>query len=403
MGHDEDISRAFADFETQLKDILANFYNPMVSPAEPLWQVLGCDPGQGIEPVWKAILRGIEELKPALETPTEARGWRLYQLLSLRYARQLTQEKTAEQMGITARHLRREQQHAIHLLARRLWDQRISVKTHTEREPATSSDEAWRSQVRQEIDSLQHNMPGAVSNLAERLTRAIELSQNILKHHHISLIQPPELPVTLVEVHPSLLNQILLGSLAALASAAPGATLTAASQPLDSHILLRLEAGRPVVVHLPELVRELARLGGLPIQSVVTDIGAAIELDLPTAHERMVLVVDDNLDLVHFYRRYVTNTRYTIVHLEDDQDIFQRIAEIDPDVIVLDVMLPDVDGWELLSRLQQNTTTRPIPIVICSVTQGQELARSLGAALYVQKPVGRRDFLAALDQALAGA
>ncbi len=118
---------------------------------------------------------------------------------------------------------------------------------------------------------------------------------------------------------------------------------------------------------------------------------------MPVAQPQTVFVVDDNPDLVHFYRRYTTNTRYRIVSLEDDDDILGQIARVKPDIIVLDVMLPDLDGWELLTLLKRSDAARSIPVIVCSVTQGGELAASLGAALYVQKPVGRREFIDALD------
>jgi CheY-like chemotaxis protein len=74
-----------------------------------------------------------------------------------------------------------------------------------------------------------------------------------------------------------------------------------------------------------------------------------------------------------------------------------------PDVIVLDVMLPDVDGWKLLMELHEDPVTRPIPIVVCSVIREEELAYSLGAAAYLSKPVDPRAFIQVLEQASARA
>lgn len=408
MGHDEDTNDTFDNFESHLKETLANFYNPLYSPSEQMWLVLGRERNQGIEGVWTEILNCIEELKPAADTPSQARGWRIYKLLSLRYVKQLTQEKTAEEMGITARHLRREQQNAVRLLARKLWDKNlqrnrsgsVAFTSSSEVTPTESHDSAWRSQLQQELESLNQSTPGAVSNIGEKLTRALELSQGIMKSHQIILPMQPNLSGILVEVHPSILSQILLQSIEALSRLVIGGTLSIRPEQIGNHIILHLQIQDTVAIRLeiPDITRELAKLEGLSIQSIVNQTGAGIDLELPVAHERTVLVVDDNLDLVHFYQRYTTNTRFRIVHLQENQEIFELIAQIEPDIIVLDVMLPDIDGWEVLTRLMQTPITRSIPIIVCSVTQGKELAASLGATEYVPKPVGRREFLEALER-----
>jgi CheY-like chemotaxis protein len=68
---------------------------------------------------------------------------------------------------------------------------------------------------------------------------------------------------------------------------------------------------------------------------------------------------------------------------------------------VLDVLLPDTDGWELLTYLHEHPATRALPILVASVVHGEELALALGATAYLSKPVRRQQFIQALDQARA--
>jgi CheY-like chemotaxis protein len=67
-------------------------------------------------------------------------------------------------------------------------------------------------------------------------------------------------------------------------------------------------------------------------------------------------------------------------------------------VIVLDVMMPRIDGWEMLGRLRSNRATSHVPVIVCTIMAQEELALSLGAAGFLKKPVTRQDFLAALDR-----
>jgi CheY-like chemotaxis protein len=70
-------------------------------------------------------------------------------------------------------------------------------------------------------------------------------------------------------------------------------------------------------------------------------------------------------------------------------------------VIVLDVMMPGVDGWELLQRIRHAPELEAVPVVVCSVLKDADLAEALGAAAFVNKPVLRQSFITALETALA--
>jgi CheY-like chemotaxis protein len=121
---------------------------------------------------------------------------------------------------------------------------------------------------------------------------------------------------------------------------------------------------------------------------------------VPSVGQVSVLVVDDNLDMVHFYRRCTVGTKYHITPAPQGQRTFEAIKSAHPDIVVLDIILPDADGWELLTQLHSHPATRSIPIVICSIVKEEGLASALGAALYLPKPVHHREFIQALDQAL---
>jgi CheY-like chemotaxis protein len=98
--------------------------------------------------------------------------------------------------------------------------------------------------------------------------------------------------------------------------------------------------------------------------------------------------------------RYTSDTRYRVVGTQDPEKALSLAESVSPQIIVLDVMMPQVDGWRVLGRLRQHPLTEHIPVIVCSILAQEELAFSLGASGFVRKPVTRQNFLAALDQQL---
>jgi CheY-like chemotaxis protein len=109
-----------------------------------------------------------------------------------------------------------------------------------------------------------------------------------------------------------------------------------------------------------------------------------------------VLVIDDNEGLVKLVQRYLTDRDCRVIAATNGQEGLRLAQELLPDAIVLDVMMPEMDGWELLQRLRNRPQTATIPVIICSVISDPDLAYSLGAALFLSKPISRRDVMDAL-------
>ena len=125
-----------------------------------------------------------------------------------------------------------------------------------------------------------------------------------------------------------------------------------------------------------------------------------LQILLPMVGECIVLVIEDNPDMVYFYRRSTTGTRYRIIQGPATEQIFDFIDAIKPDAIILDVMLPEIDGWQLLTHLNEGVNRREIPVIVCSVVKEENLALALGAAAFLSKPIHPHQLVAALDQAL---
>ena len=127
---------------------------------------------------------------------------------------------------------------------------------------------------------------------------------------------------------------------------------------------------------------------------------AIAQLTLPAVPQSHVLVIDDNPDTLRLFQRYSSGTRYRITGIQDPTIVMPRAADIRPQIIVLDVMMPGVDGWELLGRLREHPQLRGTPVIVATILPQEELALALGAVAFVRKPISRKTFLSVLDAQL---
>ena len=249
--------------------------------------------------------------------------------------------------------------------------------------------------------SLQKSAPGAMADVAETIRSVVALEQALSERHGVPLAAGAVEPGLVVPAHPSALRQVLIMAVGQLLRRASSGSVTISAERLGGEVRITLAGPNPP--ESPPLNGEsigdlLAPLGGL-VEVVQEADRAALRVRLPSAGEISVLVVDDNVEMVHFYERCTRGTRYRITHLAQGQRVLALAEASRPDVIVLDIMLPDVDGWELLSQLYDHPATRSIPVVVSSVIREEELALALGAAVYIIKPIAPEDFIQALDQA----
>jgi CheY-like chemotaxis protein len=401
---------SFEAFVENLQDALSHLYDPSHHPSDLLWSVIGTDAERGVHAVQTALIESIEALRPAAGVPANARVRRIYELLSCRYVQNLTQEETAHRLNITPRHLRREQQKAVSALAQCLWERRPGLVSAVQEQgqmsgvgPAYRQSPEWRSQVRQELASLQRSAPGTVTNVEEALLSVSKLERALTSKYDIDLVVENTQTDLYAAIHPSALHQVLITAIGRLVQHMSSGRIVLCAESKEDSIQLTV-SGSPRTVDVPpsgNLIREILAPQRGSVDISLQEDSVRFTIHLLPAKEITVLVVDDNRDLVHFYQRYTAGTNYRIVHVAEGQLTFESIKVAEPDIIVLDVMLPDIDGWELLVHLYENPETRSIPVVVCSVIRERELALALGAALYLPKPVRRQEFIRGLDQVLS--
>ncbi len=118
--------------------------------------------------------------------------------------------------------------------------------------------------------------------------------------------------------------------------------------------------------------------------------------------EGLVLVVDDDLEMLRLTRVSLEREGFAVVTATTAQEGATMAARRRPDVILLDLLLPDRGGLDLLQSLKADPATRLIPVLVVSVTQDGVKALSLGAAEYLAKPVEGAKVVSLVQRLLGG-
>ena len=120
---------------------------------------------------------------------------------------------------------------------------------------------------------------------------------------------------------------------------------------------------------------------------------------------RLVLIVDDVPDNRELYVQYLTYFGYRAAEAGDGQDALTKAAALKPDVIVMDLSLPGMDGWEATRRLKADATTRHIPVIALTghaLSGSDEHARAAGCDAFLTKPCDPEELAATIDRLRPG-
>lgn len=418
-------------FLRELHDALAHLRQLPFQASHPLATMLGTSHASHApltpQALRQALLDAIERLRPPPHVAPDALPWRRYRYLRLRYVEGAPLEQISAELGIGERQARREHRAALQELAAVLLERVAETSpsdsgsapaqaaslgpldaTEPLRELSGDDLEIELTQVEAEQLPERIDLRSAVED-AIRLTERLASQRAVVVEHSLDAASPAVVASRTVlrqvllnvlgyainQVSPQRIHlsatatgrvvdlQIIVIGRQPNATGAPNAGLALSSPSLPTPLL--------VARRLIEAQDGILRVGD-PSSGITT-----VHLQVLGTQATLVLLVDDNPDLVRLFRRYLRGEGFRIVHARNAIRAHQMAHELRPDVIILDLMMPVQDGWDLLHALQEDPTTATIPIIACSVLPERELALSLGATDFLAKPVTPESLRAALE------
>ncbi len=110
-----------------------------------------------------------------------------------------------------------------------------------------------------------------------------------------------------------------------------------------------------------------------------------------------IMVVDDEPDVVDLVRLVLESDGFQVVTAYSGKEALEKIGKEMPDLVLLDIMMPQMDGWEVYSRIRANPQTKDIPVAMLTA-KSQSIDKMIGLHVvkvddYITKPFGRSELL----------
>lgn len=429
-----------------LRTALRNLYDHAALRRNPLAPMFAASaPGRGLQEI---LLEAVQTLSPARGSAVQSDARRTHQILQHRYVEQFSQGEVADSLALSERQLRRQEQLAIRTLGEALRvryalpvvlgvatdpanvqgapeDDASETATETTIETAIEPaiepeidaiDEAGGEtgveaagapeRYQEEIERLHQETPLEVLDVVAMLEGVVETLQPLLQGLSLRVEFELAQAVPNVSVNAVALRQALMIALSALARATTGDRIAIDARAGDGTLRLALGA-RSTAQATPfaggeslSMAQRLLAVSGGEMSASAEDGLLTLLLELPTLRTLTILVIDDNQDSLLLCQRYLTGTPYQPVLTRDPLEGLALAERIAPQIILLDVMMPGMDGWETLARLRRHPATETIPVIIFTILPEESLATALGAAGFLRKPFTREELLAAIRTAI---
>ena len=400
------------EFRDLVRDALLHLHDPPYLQTHPLAQARPADSDALARGKWlyNLLLDGIAALRPPAGTPISSRPWRTYRLLELRYLDGRDVADVVDRLAISRIQYYRDHQRALDAVTSILWDRWRSVgEWRTDVAAALSGSLDASELIRREARALAPREgssrlgtidPTEVLRSVGRLLEPLCAQREVT----FTLLLPDDLPS--IRGDRVALRQALLVLITGLINAIRGGAVAVVAEQQSDHVEIRVVVESPSIPSAVPYERAFdesrpfveALRGEVEWYSEHDDTGRwEVRIRFPVSQRTTLLVVDNNADFVRLVEQYLARHGWQVAGATSVEDAIAQVQRECPRAILLDIVIPGHDGWELLAELKQDVTTRHLPVIVCSVLSEPEIALSLGAAAYLQKPIDELTLVAALS------
>ena len=392
-------------FNEVIKDVLGNLYDTAAIETHPILftiiQPSASSTTTKVEYIRKLILDAIEQLRPGRnDESTNSPEWRPYQIIYNRYVEGMGIQELSDQLAISTRQMRRDHHRALMALTEILWAK-------------CGFGQSGQAEVGENAARPTIEVHNEVIDVADTTRGVIKMLKHRFDEKNVSVtIRPPE-TLHIVITDRVILRQALIGIFNQSLHIQDGNEVLVNFTSLEGHveisIILQVSSlWEPASVE--EIDDDLNA-----VRYWCSIINATLDeqinkeknrqliqwtITLPLTNQRILMVIDDQPAVVSMFKRYLSQTNLLPLGVEQPEQALEMARQLQPAIITLDVMMPQMDGWELLQVLKLDKKVQHIPIIVCSAWDDPDLSRVLGAAAFLKKPVTQKMLLEAIERLL---
>ncbi|MCY3779541.1 MAG: response regulator [Chloroflexi bacterium] len=338
------------------------------------------------ESLRQSVIEAIEALSPGPGATFNSPNARLYNVVNLHYVEGLTIQETAYELGVSERQVYRYLRRGERSIAAMLWHKLQQT------EPSDTK----LNSLNNELDDI--TVVLASVNLSEILFKAEEAVAILGRNRDVDIethVEPSDIVMTTDKL---IARQVIVNVLSSVMQQCSYQTISiylTKTNELVSLTLKYVAAGSNATFQLHDITKRLIRRLRWQL-ALSQDRGMSVVQLTFQAGMPHILVIDDNQGMYELVNRYLTPYPVRVYFAQNGKEGMRLIKETRPELVLLDIMIPEVDGWEVLQRIRVDPLLRDIPIVICSVFKDIELAMSLGAKHVLSKPLQKHQLVEVL-------
>jgi len=119
---------------------------------------------------------------------------------------------------------------------------------------------------------------------------------------------------------------------------------------------------------------------------------------------RKVVCIEDELEMIELVKLILDRNKFEVTGAVGGQEGLDKIIEIKPDLVLLDLMMPEMDGWEVYQKMKASEAMRDIPVIVVTA-KAQSIDRVLGLHIarvddYITKPFGPQELLDSVERVI---